>query len=270
MATIAPDALDMVWHGEVAVGDGIVPIAMAGEGPPLILLHGWTLDWRMWLPQVAELSRSHLLVMPDRRGFGRSTAPPDLAREADDIHAIASFFGFERFALLGLSQGAAIALDYAHRHAERLTSLIVSGAPLPTLVERDEELDLAQYEAWAAAGTWEQMRSDWMRHPLMQCSNAQVAALLEQIVAGYDGRDLLAPSVLPGVPKEVLAHLSTPCLALTGTGDSPWRRACAKALAGTVPRGSHCEVDAAGHLANCDNPAAFNAIVRDFLNKCGA
>ena len=76
MASIAPDALDMVRHGEVAVGDGIVPIAMAGEGPPLILLHGWTLDWRMWLPQVAELSRSHLLVMPDRRGFRRSTAPP--------------------------------------------------------------------------------------------------------------------------------------------------------------------------------------------------
>ena len=242
---------------------------MAGEGPPLVLLHGWTLDHRMWGPQVESLSRRFFLVMPDRRGFGRSTALPDLTREADDIQRIADFLGFDRFALLGLSQGAAIALDYAHLHAWRLTALIASGAPLPYLVERDEVIEIDRYEAWARAGDMAAMRADWAAHELMRHSNPETAALVDTMLADYDGRDLLLPSALRGVPKDALAHLPVPLLAMTGSADSAWRRACAKALAGTAARGSHCEVESAGHLANLDNPAGFNRIVCDFLSKCG-
>ena len=126
----APMAGEPVWHGEVAVDGGTVPIAVTGEGPPLILLHGWTLDHRMWGPQVAGLAGDYLLVMPDRRGCGRATAPPDLAREAEDVIAIADFLGLDRFALVGLSRGAVVALDVARRFAGRLSALAVSGAPL--------------------------------------------------------------------------------------------------------------------------------------------
>lgn len=272
LAAIPADAPESrspaIWHGQVDVGDGIVPIAMAGEGPPLVLLHGWTLDGRMWSSQVAELARHFFLVMPDRRGFGRSTAPPDLTREADDLQTIADFLGFERFSLLGLSQGAAIALDYAHRHAWRLSALIISGAPLPYLVERDEVIALEQYQAWARAGDMAAMREHWSTHELMRHDNPETSALVEAMLADYDGRDLIAPSALKGVPKDALAHLPVPLLAMTGTGDSAWRRACAKALAGTAARGSHCEVEQAGHLANLDNPQEFNRIVREFLTKC--
>lgn len=257
-----------VWHGEVAVEGGILPIAMAGEGPPLILLHGWTLDWRMWLPQIEALAEDHFLVMPDRRGFGRASAPPDLAGEADDVQRLADFLGFERFALLGLSQGAAIALDCAHRHGWRLSSVIASGAPLPYLVERDEVIHLDHYEAWARGGEMEKMREDWARHDLMRHDNPEATDLVEEILADYDGRDLLAHSVLKGVPKDALAHLPVPLLAMTGTGDSPWRRACAKALSDIVPRAAHAEIEQAGHLANLDNPAHFNRTVCDFLRKC--
>lgn len=275
LADIRADASDPdrhgVWHGEVAVSGGTVPIAMAGDvdagRPPLILLHGWTLDWRMWLPQVEELARDHFLVMPDRRGFGRSTAPPDLALEAEDVERIADFLGLDRFALLGLSQGAAIALDCAHRHGWRLTSVIVSGAPLPYLVERDEVIHLEHYEAWARSGEMEKMRKHWLGHELMRHENPQTGPLVEAILADYDGRDLMAGSVLKGVPREALAHLRMPLLAMTGTGDSEWRRACARALAGIVPRGMHCEVSNAGHLANLDNPQGFNQAVSEFLDK---
>lgn len=119
-----PAALE---HGEVAVAGGTVPIAMAGEGPPLILLHGWSLDHRMWRPQVAGLARRFFLIMPDRRGCGRASAPPDLLREADDVIAIADFLGLDRFALAGVSRGAVVALDVARRHRARLRALAVSG-----------------------------------------------------------------------------------------------------------------------------------------------
>ena len=76
---------DPVSYGEVAVAGGTLPICMAGEGAPVILLHGWTLDHRMWAPQVAGLADDFFLVMPDRRGCGRATAPPDLMKTLSQL-----------------------------------------------------------------------------------------------------------------------------------------------------------------------------------------
>lgn len=263
---------DAVLPGEVAVAGGKLPIFMAGGirsgATPLILLHGWTLDHRMWQPQIADLARDFFLVMPDRRGCGRSTAPPDLAREAEDVIAIADFLGLDRFALAGLSRGAVIALDVARRHGARLTGLVVSGAPLPALVEREEVIDLERFRALAAAGDLERLRAEWSRHPLMETHSPAARALLFEILADYDGRDLIAPGQAPGFPDEVLAALAMPVLAMTGEHDTPWRKACAAALAKTAPRARHTLIAGAGHIANADNPAAFNAAVSSFLRAC--
>lgn len=262
------NAFDQISQGEVDVGDGLIPIAMAGDGPPLILLHGWTLDWRMWLPQVEDLARDFFLVIPDRRGFGRSSAPPNLAREASDIEHIADFLGFDRYALLGLSQGAAVALDCSRQHGWRINGLIASGAPIPALIERDELIDLDRYQALARSGDMAAMRSDWSRHELMRHENPETSALVDEILADYQGRDLLTPSSLPGITREALGHLPMPLLSMTGASDSRWRRECAQTLARLALRGQHALVDQAGHLANLDNPGSFNRLVREFLNEC--
>lgn len=256
---------DPVSYGEVAVAGGTLPICMAGEGAPVILLHGWTLDHRMWAPQVAGLADDFFLVMPDRRGCGRATAPPDLMREAEDVIAIADFLGFERFALVGLSRGAVVALDVARRYGSRLTGLVVSGAPLPALVTREEVIDLDRFRALAAAGDLERLRAEWSRHPLMQTHLPAARALMFEILADYDGRDLLTPSQTPGFPREVLAMLAMPVLSLTGVYDTLWRRECARVLGAVAPRARHIEIPQAGHLANADNPVGFNAAIAQFL-----
>lgn len=261
--TPGPSAL---WHGEVAVAGGSLPVAVSGEGEPLILLHGWTLDHRMWGPQIAGLAGRHRLVMPDRRGCGRATAPPDLSREAEDVIAIADHLGFERFALVGLSRGAVVALDVARSFGPRVSALIVSGAPLPALVAREEVIDLDHYRALAVAGDLARFREEWAQHPLMHTRSPEAAMLAAAMLADYDGRDLLAPSEAPDLPREALAMLAMPVLSLTGEHDTPWRRACARALADAAPNARHIEIPGAGHLANADNPAAFDAAVAAFLN----
>lgn len=260
-----------LWHGEVAVAGGHLPIAMAGAidsgVTPLILLHGWTLDHRLWFPQIAGLARGNFLVMPDRRGCGRASAPPDLAREAEDVIAIADFLGFERFALAGLSRGAVVALDTARRYGSRITALVVSGAPLPALVPRDEVIDLEGLRARVAAGDLAGFREEWARHLLMQTHSPEAASLAAAMLADYDGRDLIeGGGEAPGLPREALALLPMPVLAMTGAHDTPWRRACARALAEVAPRARHIEIAQAGHLANADNADAFNAAVAAFLN----
>lgn len=256
---------------DVAVDGGTLSVALAGDqalpGLPVILLHGWTLDHRMWAPQVAGLGRAFTLVMPDRRGCGRSTAPPDGAREAQDVIAIADALGFARFAVVGLSQGAVVALDLARRYPARLNGVAVSGAPLPALVPRKEAIDLNHYRTLAAAGEMAAMRADWAQHPLMQGRTPAARRLLAAMLADYDGRDLRAATEPPGLPSEQLSALAVPVLAIAGEHDTPWRRACAAALGQTVPRGLHALVQQAGHLANADNPARFNALIEAFFRS---
>jgi pimeloyl-ACP methyl ester carboxylesterase len=273
-APTAPPAEPLWPHadcfGEVAVQGGTLPIAMAGDGLPVILLHGWTLDHRMWQPQIAGLAGEFFLVMPDRRGCGRATAPTDLAREAEDVIAIADFLGFDRFAVVGLSQGAVVALDVARRFAARLTGVVVSGAPLPALVARDETIALDHYRALAAEGDLATLRMDWAAHPLMQGRTREAHALLAAMLADYTGRDLLGSSEAPGLPVEALRMLAPPVLALAGEHDTPWRKACAAMLAEVAPRARHALIADAGHLANADNPGQFNALVANFLRHCAA
>lgn len=266
-ASLGIPAAARLRYDEIAVADGSIAVALAGTGVPLILLHGWTLDRRMWLPQVEGLGDYFHLVMPDRRGSGQSSAPPDLGREADDILRIADALEIERFALLGLSQGAAVALDFAQRHGARVSVLLVSGAPIPALVERSEEIDIERYRAMAEAGDMSAMRADWSEHELMRHENPATRDLVDTMLADYAGRDLLAPSRLPDVSRSAIANLTMPTLALAGSTDSQWRRECAKSLADTAPFGELALIRGAGHLANLDNPGEFNAVVRDFLGR---
>lgn len=112
------------------------------------------------------------------------------------------------------------------------------------------------------------MREHWSGHDLMRLQNPATHALVDDMLNDYDGRDLRAQTVLKGVPKDALKHLPVPVLAMTGTSEGECLRACARALADIVPRGSHAEVEEAGHLANLDNPEQINSTIHAFLPKC--
>jgi pimeloyl-ACP methyl ester carboxylesterase/DNA-binding CsgD family transcriptional regulator len=111
--------------------------ATIGEGPPLVKAANWLthveLDWGspVWGHWLAELARHHRLVRYDERGCGLSDrAPADISFDGfvQDFEAVIDAVRLERFALLGISQGGAIAVAYAVRHPERVTHLVLYGA----------------------------------------------------------------------------------------------------------------------------------------------
>lgn len=249
----------------IAVAGGDLAVSLSGDGPPLLLLHAWTLDRRMWLPQVAELSARFSLIMPDRRGFGQSSAPPDLTREAEDIVRIADALGHQRLAIAGVSQGSAVALAFALASPERVAALVLAGTPVAGLVPEPDDIPRDRFTALARQPDLGRLRNEWMVHPLMRLDDAAAGAFIAGIVADYEARDLLAPSVLPALSASAIAAFTKPLLALSGTGDTPWRIACANFLADTASRGSLVMIAEAGHLPNVEQPSAFNAAVQTFL-----
>jgi DNA-binding SARP family transcriptional activator/pimeloyl-ACP methyl ester carboxylesterase len=117
--------------------DGVrIAWATTGEGPVLVKTANWLnhveLDWEspVWRPWLAELSRGRRLVRYDERGNGLSDwNVPELSLDAfvRDLEAVVAAAGLERYALVGMSQGCAVAVAHAVRHPERVTRLVLYG-----------------------------------------------------------------------------------------------------------------------------------------------
>ena len=127
-------ALDGFRHRLVKAGDVNLHAVIGGEGPPLVLLHGWPQTWWEWRKVMPELGRGRTVVALDLRGTGHSDCPAggyDTATLADDVHGAMQALGFERYAVCGHDVGAMVALALAARHREAVTHLAVLDAPIP-------------------------------------------------------------------------------------------------------------------------------------------
>lgn len=248
---------------DVAVPGGFVRVESIGSGPAVMFVHGWTLDRRIWEPQAQALRARFRIVAPDRRGFGQSSAPPDLAREPADLLAIADRLAIDRFALVGMSQGARVALRVAADHPDRVVALALQGAPLSGVAGVEEEPPVAEMARLLAAGQADAMRSLWRAHPLMQVAGEAASALLDRICAAYEGRDLATPSSLD-VTMADCARVRAPVLAITGEGETAWRHRVARTLE-SVAGAARIDIAGGGHLCNLDRPDDYNAALAGLL-----
>src|SRR5690349_10155846 len=88
----------------------------AGNGEPVILLHGYAQNSHMWRPLIAELAKTNTVIAPDLRGFGQSAKPPqgyDKKTMAQDMHALAASLGYKRARIAGHDIGLMVAYAYA-------------------------------------------------------------------------------------------------------------------------------------------------------------
>jgi pimeloyl-ACP methyl ester carboxylesterase len=107
---------------------------VAGEGEPVILLHGYAQNSHMWRPLIAELMKTRTVIAPDLRGFGRSAKPGggyDKKTMAQDIHALASSLGYERVKLAGHDIGLMVAYAYAAQYPAEVERIALMDAFLP-------------------------------------------------------------------------------------------------------------------------------------------
>lgn len=252
------------------VGDGHLAAEKAGTGPPVVLLHGWTLDRRMWTLQTRALADRFTLIAIDRRGFGQSTAQPDRAREVDDLERLADRLDLASFHLVGMSQAGATAIAYAQQHRDRIATLVLQGislAGIPDHSNASDRIPLADYAALVRQGQLDEMKRLWAGHALMAGLAGQAADIGAAMLADYDGSDLLAGPAGPSARLESVAGLTMPLLAITGDTDTAWRRTVTQALARTAPLGQARFVRGAGHLCNLSHPMDFNAALAAFLTR---
>lgn len=260
-------------HGAAEVNGTRLVYEVAGEGPPVVLLHGYTLDMRMWDDQMVPFTESHRVVRYDLRGFGAS-APPVVDEpytHADDLHALLAHLGIERAAIVGLSMGGWAALEFALTYPESVHALILVDSALrgyswaPPLASM-----LGTFDSLVNDGRLVEGKSIWLTDPLFACSRRlpTVAARLEQMVADFGCWDQLNEDPhLPLDPPATdrLHEITAPVLAIVGAEDLPDFHEIADRFVADIPGARKVVLSDAGHMANMDAPEAFNRVVLDFL-----
>ena len=259
-----------VW---VDVSGGRLYLKQAGEGSPLILMHGWTLDHRMFAPQFSRLSKRFRVVSFDRRGFGRSEASPDLGLELDDLDRIADALSLDTLHLLGMSQGGRLALRYAVTRPQRLRSLVLQGAVVDGLDidgPEHESIPFQEYADLARTGKIDEMRQRWLRHPVLALGpgHENEQRLINEILDDYTGADLpgFAAGSLASLPDVLgkLAAFHAPTLILTGATETIRLKGHAKKLLEVIPNCREVILGHSGHLSNLTEPELYNEQVIRF------
>jgi len=249
-------------------------VRSAGAGPAIVLVHGWALDLDMWQPQIDALANWYRVIAFDRRGFGHSSGLPGIEHDVADIDRLLDVFGIAQAAIIGMSQGARVALRWAMKHPQRALCLVLDGPPregLPQVGAAAQEIPMQLYRDLVRREGSDAFRSLWQQHPFMQLwtSDSSVHQRLRQIAARYPARDLEADEVPQRSPVGVhdLQELTVPTLLINGARDSDQRLLIAAQMAHVLPNAQSRIIADAGHLAALDNPDAYVQALIEFFQS---
>jgi 3-oxoadipate enol-lactonase len=234
-----------------------------GQGDPIVLLHAFPLDGAMWDAERKELARSHRVIVPDLRGFGRSELlqpRSSLDDHADDVIALLT--------VLGLSMGGYIALALAKRYAARLARLILADTrSLPDAPEakkgRNDNIALVASDGVAPL----------LDRLLPKLLSANASAAVTDRVRALGNRQtqagvIAALAAMRDRPDSgpVLSRIAVPTLVIVGELDVISPLAEARAIASAIPKAQLAVIEGAGHLANLESSARFLSTLRKFLD----
>jgi len=110
--------------------DSNIHYEVEGEGNPIVLIHAFGLDSRIWKKQVEELSKTNKVITYDMRGFGESSLPEGEYNHADDLHKLLKELGIERSKIVGHSLGGQVAIEYALKYPDEVNSLVLISTAL--------------------------------------------------------------------------------------------------------------------------------------------
>lgn len=247
------------------------------DAPPVLLLHGFPLDSRMWSAQLEPLAQNARVIAPDFRGFGQSppAGPFTLEELADDIHALARQLHLPKFVLAGLSMGGYVSLAYVKKYPDTLRALILvdtqAGADTPEAKQNRDRLIAAAREHGAKP------IADAMQQKMIPESTAknrpQVVRDLRQMMDNANPQTLAyALTAMRDRPDHTatLATITVPTLILVGDQDAITPPDVAKKMQEKIPGAQLKIITGAGHMSPMEQPAQVNTALTDFLHKLPA
>ncbi|MFF6804242.1 alpha/beta fold hydrolase [Streptomyces sp. NPDC012616] len=240
----------------------------AGQGPAVILVSGAMSTGGTVAPLAGLLADRFTVLWYDRRGRGGSgdTAPYAVRREVEDLGALVDAAGGEA-ALYGVSSGGALVLEAA---AAGLPVRRVAVYETPFAVDEEGARERAAYTAALTEALAQGRRGDAVELFL------RLTGLAEEMIQGarrspmWEGMEAVAPTlahddaVMGGgpVPRERLASVGVPVLAVAGEASPPWLREAVRTVADAVPRGMYRTLEGQSHMVD---PHVLAPVLAEFF-----
>ena len=265
---------------KIQVGDLNVSLTDVGNGPPVVLLHGFACGKRMWLHQIRALKQSFRVIAYDQRGHGLTDAPGaatnySAGHLARDLTGILDALKIERAALVGFSLGGGPALALAAGKSERVSRLVLAdvgaGADDPIKLEWMAR----RWGDLIGRGDIDELVCDMLRSELFKVyarrnlrRRNHMAALIR--ATPIDGLRFTLSEVLAKRKSlfrltSILKSVQAPALIMVGQHDYVCSKA-ARLLAQTIPNATLKVIDNSGHMSPLEQPAAFSAALTEFLS----
>ena len=245
-----------------------------GGGPVLLLIHGFPLCRRMWHPQIKALvSAGFRVITPDLRGFGESDTPEgpySMELFADDLVELLTHLEIGKAVVGGMSMGGYILFNLLERYPGRISGacFITTRANADDEAGRERRLALARdvmkFGPQMAADAFEKLL-------FAEESLAERPKLVGEVygwMTANDSRGIAGGLLAMRERKDYTHFLSSfnvPALAIGAEGDKAAPPDNARAIAAGIPGCRLVIIPHAGHMANLENPGAFNAALLEFL-----
>lgn len=245
-----------------------------GQGPAVLLIHGFPLNRQMWQPQLAPLADAgYRVITPDLRGFGQSEAPSHYSMDAfaDDIVALLDTLGIEDAVIGGMSMGGYILLDLLERHPQRIRA----AAFIATKSAADDEEGRARRTAMAAeaerlgANPLIKIFAELLFAPDTTQTRPELIAKVRSWMRDTNPKALAGGLLAMRDRKDytpLLTEIRQPCLVLAGAEDRAASPNAVEVFTTALPRCESRILPNAGHMLNMERPEEFNAELLRFLS----
>lgn len=259
-------------QGFIPADGGSLYYTAEGSGLPIVLLHGFGLDQRMWDDNAPALAAAGRVIRYDLRGYGQSSLPAGPYSHTEDLRALLAALGCDKAAIVGLSMGGGVAADFALTYPAATRALVLVDATV------NGYSFSAAYSASAAAIFGAAQREGaaagcaaWYNHDLFGPARerAETAGRLGRMIHEYSGWHLINadPGASPEPPAfNRLEDIGAPTLVITGDREVADFQQLAGVLAQRIPGAQKAVVPNAGHMSCMEEPAHFNRTVLGFLH----
>jgi len=252
-----------------------VEIACRFDGPEdghvVVLSNSLMSDHTMWDVTVPALADRYRVLRYDTRGHGRSGTTPgpySIAMLADDAVGLLDALGIGRVHFVGLSMGGMIAQQMGARFPERVCSLGLcdTASEMPPRSLWAERFEIA--ESRGVAGLVDSTIQRWFTAPFIARDPAAIEKVRRMILAtGKEGYIACGSAVRDMAQTTMLLKVQAPTLVLVGRQDPACTVEQAMVIHRMIDRSEMVVLENAAHLSNIEQPQAFNAALRDFLDR---
>ncbi|MFP6593828.1 MAG: alpha/beta hydrolase [Dehalococcoidia bacterium] len=246
---------------------------IAGSGTPLILVHGLSLDKRIWDSQFGMLAENYRVIRYDARGHGKSVpTSTDAYSHSKDLKGLMDALSIDRAHLVGLSMGGRTVIDFTIDNPGRAISLVPVDSPLPGM---DPVTDfpgrIGRIIATANESGMSAALDMWCADELFTpaVNNPISAEPLDEIVRGYSGWNWTSGATVIDRDRpaaQLLDTISAPTLVIVGELDLLDFHVAADAMEANITDARKSVISGAGHMSNMEDPATFNTLLKEFLS----